>query len=1442
MILTTVKTTKIIEQNNSIVIPPQGIEIYHFTDIIFYKNDLKNIEDAQEEKTYSLLPIFLDLFNFRVLKRIVVTNKISVNDKEDKDAKDEDDETKSPSVDVYSKIVSSKVISLEIYKQLIKLRNEKKLRGVGLISTVTQNSTRNSTLFDLSSVMFKLSQRYPSLNNKTSDFLDNISKMTKTKIAKKVLIITTTTSCNKQNSFIRSLYRELNAKRTSHNINNYDYVIISLYHSKTLEHIETRIINTEKIIYLLRNIAIVLSNSIAHEKLSQKEIEGVIENVHENIAKKLSTTEDDSALQNIKDSVTKAVKRNLYLLPSLETSADLNNFTKYVVKNIVSETEEEQLESTSEENVYQSMDSEISENDKDLLSITSQTEKNISINKLSNISEHEIKEEIKKLLNIKFENVSVPSTFTHKKSLSSILPIKKISNVHTMHMNSMDIVKNTIELYNKTYWKKIGYNVEIEDVEIVNKGRTGSPSFVNEVTLNIKYGKKVKRSKVIIPNFDDNGIAWINGTPRALVNQLFTLPIVNIGQGKILFKSMYSSITVSLLTKNKITYYESYLLSKKYPIILLMLCLKDIDTIFNDLEIKSYKIVSVSNINEYKNEYIKIKISNDAYIVINTSKIHKHQLFFINTIKVFVKLYDTANFTYFNNPDFWDQITLNIVQPKIYHLLKSIDSIFVDPFTKTILEYYSLPTKMYEILLYMIYATMDANITEENDISMKRLRNHEIISVLLYKNINSSLLAHATKIKDSIVIPKECIVNDLLVGEASTMFQMIQQDYNPLFYCTAKTRVTYKGLDGIMNVNNNMRNLHPSMMCLIDPVDTSENASVGETQHLTLDATVTNIFGKLDNKSCHGIGITTSLIPFYRSNDGNRVQMSDTQLKQTLPLVYAERPFVSTGFEPTISLLTSKIFVVRSDVEGEVIEANEKTIIIQDKNKKKHVYILGDQYTTQTKINQVPIVSIGDKVLQGQIIAENKNFFDNGFYKYGLNARVVYMNYLGYGIEDGLIISESFSRKLSSLKSISYSTTSIEIPTETKVVYIRSDKGEVKKGDDLVILKVKKDLYKNVFGFNFQAVITYEDDFVFVKLKAQKTGTIEDIEVYKGKNGLHESLKSLYSEFNKNYVIEKQDSKTEYHYATERERYLFTKKEEEQSRNSIVIYRISYVDHAIIGDKLTNRHASKGIISLVLPDEKMPRDDEGPFDMIYNPYSILGRKNIGQLVELRLGECIRKINIMMKQLYESNKVNEINTLINDTINSLVSNKEYKEHLLSFFNGKNNKDLIEDIIKHGFSLPVGLDNNITLQNINKLMKHLNIKPLKKVYVPELGTYTKQECNYGTLYISKLQQKVETKYRQRSIGLYDSKTGQATQGKKVEGGSKFGEYDCYSLISHNSENIIKEIYTVMSDDHESKYKLINSIVEKGSCKLKDLNIKSTSSSLAMLYLVGLHSLEL
>lgn len=71
--------------------------------------------------------------------------------------------------------------------------------------------------------------------------------------------------------------------------------------------------------------------------------------------------------------------------------------------------------------------------------------------------------------------------------------------------------------------------------------------------------------------------------------------------------------------------------------------------------------------------------------------------------------------------------------------------------------------------------------------------------------------------------------------------------------------------------------------------------------------------------------------------------------------------------------------------------------------------------------------------------------------------------------------------------------------------------------------------------------------------------------------------------------------------------------------------RLSNIDHQVEpGDKLSNRHGSKGVVSRILPDEQMPRLPNGaPVELLFSGILLPGRLNIGQLWEAVLGRLAR---------------------------------------------------------------------------------------------------------------------------------------------------------------------------------------------------------------------------
>ena len=156
------------------------------------------------------------------------------------------------------------------------------------------------------------------------------------------------------------------------------------------------------------------------------------------------------------------------------------------------------------------------------------------------------------------------------------------------------------------------------------------------------------------------------------------------------------------------------------------------------------------------------------------------------------------------------------------------------------------------------------------------------------------------------------------------------------------------------------------------------------------------------------VGVAASLIPFLEHDDANRALMGSNMQRQAVPLLKPDAPIVGTGMERVIARDS-----------WEAIKARQSGIV--EKVDGRNIYILGenengayiDSYSMQknmrtnqnTSFTQRPIVKVGDKIHEGQIIADGPSM-DNGELALGKNIRVAFMPWNGYNFEDAIVVSE----------------------------------------------------------------------------------------------------------------------------------------------------------------------------------------------------------------------------------------------------------------------------------------------------------------------------------------------------------------------------------------------------------------------------------------------------
>jgi DNA-directed RNA polymerase subunit beta len=163
------------------------------------------------------------------------------------------------------------------------------------------------------------------------------------------------------------------------------------------------------------------------------------------------------------------------------------------------------------------------------------------------------------------------------------------------------------------------------------------------------------------------------------------------------------------------------------------------------------------------------------------------------------------------------------------------------------------------------------------------------------------------------------------------------------------------------------------------------------------------------------VSVAAALIPFLENDDANRALMGSNMQRQAVPLVRAEAPFVGTGMEPIVARDSGAAIGAR---RGGVVDQVDATRIVvratEDLESGKSgvdIYrLMKFQRSNQnTCINQRPLVSVGDVVNKGDIIADGPST-DLGDLALGRNVLVAFMPWNGYNYEDSILLSERIVR------------------------------------------------------------------------------------------------------------------------------------------------------------------------------------------------------------------------------------------------------------------------------------------------------------------------------------------------------------------------------------------------------------------------------------------------
>jgi len=160
------------------------------------------------------------------------------------------------------------------------------------------------------------------------------------------------------------------------------------------------------------------------------------------------------------------------------------------------------------------------------------------------------------------------------------------------------------------------------------------------------------------------------------------------------------------------------------------------------------------------------------------------------------------------------------------------------------------------------------------------------------------------------------------------------------------------------------------------------------------------------------VSVAASLIPFLEHDDANRALMGSNMQRQAVPTLRTEAPLVGTGMERPVAIDSGVTVIAKRGGVVDSVDASRIVVRVNDAETTSaepgvDIYNL-TKYTRSnqnTCINQRPLVSAGDAIARGDVLADGPST-DLGELALGQNMLVAFMPWNGYNFEDSILISE----------------------------------------------------------------------------------------------------------------------------------------------------------------------------------------------------------------------------------------------------------------------------------------------------------------------------------------------------------------------------------------------------------------------------------------------------
>ena len=246
------------------------------------------------------------------------------------------------------------------------------------------------------------------------------------------------------------------------------------------------------------------------------------------------------------------------------------------------------------------------------------------------------------------------------------------------------------------------------------------------------------------------------------------------------------------------------------------------------------------------------------------------------------------------------------------------------------------------------------------------------------------------------------------------------------------------------------------------------------------------------------------------------------------------------------------------------------------------------------------------------------------------------------------------------------------------------------------------------------------------------------------------------------------------------------------------------------GDKMAGRHGNKGVISVIMPVEDMPYDEDGePVDIVLNPLGVPSRMNVGQILETHLGAAAKGLgNRIGAMLDAKKKASEVRKLITEVYNKIGERTEDIKSL-------EDEEVLQlaGNLRAGVPMATPVFDGAAESEIKDMLELAGIDESGQVtlFDGRTGDSFDRQVTVGIMYMLKLNHLVDDKMHARSTGSYSLVTQQPLGGKAQFGGQRFGEMEVWALEAYGAAYTLQEMLTVKSDDVAGRTKMYKNIVD-------------------------------